>query len=269
MYKFDKENHIHNYDGKPLKGTTTVIKEVLPPMLAWYGSGLACKELGWYDRKKGRTNYVEDEIGMPILKAKFEELLKMTPEEYLKELDKAYKAHYVYMKKRGGEGTDTHKFIEIAVKDCIEKNHGYLSLKKYTNSEVERFAVWGRRKCFLYSEVYVYSTTLWLGGQLDLVYEFENQRHIGDLKTSKSIYESAFIQAGLYDSQQEENGYYTEDGHKLGDKLKIDGYTVINLPVGKEIKVKTYYDTDGLKNFSKNIVSMHNILQELKQFIKT
>ena len=63
-YKFNEQDHIHTLDGKPLKGTTTVIKEVLPPPLAYYGSGMACKEMGWYDRKQGRSNYLPDAEGM-------------------------------------------------------------------------------------------------------------------------------------------------------------------------------------------------------------
>jgi len=41
MYKFIDANkeHLHTLDDKPLIGTTTLLKEVHPPMLSWYGSG--------------------------------------------------------------------------------------------------------------------------------------------------------------------------------------------------------------------------------------
>ena len=265
-YRFDEKKHVHLLDEKILKGTTTVIKEVLPPPLAWYGSGMACKMLGWYDRKQGRTNYLSDEEGMPELTTRLNLIKTMTPEEYLGLLDRAYQAHDEYKKEKGDWGKETHSHIEKVVREAISVNEGQLSEKPYENEAVERFASWGRGKKFLFSEVHVYSEKLWLGGIIDLVYE-DDGIHLGDVKTGKRIYEGVFIQDGMYDYQQEENGFLSSEGEVLGKPVKIKGYTAINIPREGGVKEKTYYDTERMCSFAEKLVELHSTLTELKSFI--
>ena len=266
-YSFDDKNHIHILDGRPLNGTTTVIREVLPAPLVWYGSGQACKTMGWYDRKKGRVNFLPEVDGLPILTGVFDKVKKMTVWEYLDFLDKAYSAHDDYKNKRSGEGKETHAIVEWAIKEAIKNNDGFLQSEKYEDAQIERFAVWGRRKKFLFSEAHVYSEKLWLGGALDFVYA-DNGFYIGDLKTSKSIYESQFIQTGMYDAQQLENGFFTSFGERIGNPLEIKGYTIVNLPPKGDVKTLVFYDTATLRNFAKNITDMHTMLRSIKAFLE-
>ena len=265
-YAFDKEHHIHTLGGKHLKGTTTVIKEVMPPMLSWYGSGQACKALGWYDRKQGRANYLPDEEGRPTLEKKLEEVKEMDADTYLKLLDKAYSAHNEYKKEKADWGTNAHAKIEKIVGEAI-KNDGKL-LESYEDEFVESFAKLNRDKKFIYSEKYLYSEKLWTGGITDLVYEKDGQYFISDLKTGKSIYESVFIQLGIYDALQSENGYFTADGEKVGDPLEISGYTVINIPQKGEGAIMTFYQVERMRSFASNLCELHSTLQELKEFVK-
>lgn len=264
-YKFDDIKHVHLLSGKPLMGTTTLIKEVMPPMLSWYGSGMACKTLGWYDRKEGRASYLPDEIGMPKLLETFDKIKKGTVNQYLSLLDTAYNAHNEHKKARGEAGTDTHALIELAILEAIYTNNGYLKVELYEGN-VEKFATWGRGKKFIYSEVHVYSEFLWLGGIIDFVYE-DKGYYLGDIKTSKDIYSSAIIQEGLYDCQQQENGFYDPTGKKLGEPLKIEGYTVVNIPPGKDIKTCTYRGTQQMREFGPSLVQLYKIQQELKTIL--
>lgn len=262
-YSFNKDKHIHELNGKPLKGTTTVIKEVLPPPLAYYGSGQACKAMGWYDRKP-RANYLPDSEGMPILEKALAEIKKCTALEYLARLDKAYGAHNEFKKKRGKEGTSVHDKIEKIVKEAITTNEGIL-LEDYADDMLNEFAAWGKGKKFLASEAHVYSEKLWLGGIVDLVWSADGI-YLGDVKTAKGFYPSQFIQQGLYDFQQAENGFFTPEGKRLSAPVKIKGYSVIK--INKGLQEKIYYNTERLREFAVNIVSMHETLGKLKEAIK-
>ena len=58
-YRFEKEQHIHLLDERPLIGTTTALS-VLNKPLTWWASGLAVEALGWYNTKQKKD---ENEIG--------------------------------------------------------------------------------------------------------------------------------------------------------------------------------------------------------------
>lgn len=260
MYKFDEKKHVHTLNGKPLIGTTSLIKEIMPPPLSWWASGKALEMLGWTNPK-----LVKEEDGL----GEVSRFLKALPELSNNEaswydfLQKCYKNHANTSKKRANEGKDTHAKVEEAVKEAIT-NHGGLLRESYEDEEVERFASWGRGKQFIYSEINVYSEILWLGGQLDLIYKEMDEYYLADIKTSKAIYPSQFIQQGLYDCQQEENGFYDAGGNKLGDPLKIKGYTVVTVPPAGGIEVKTYRGTQQLKELGVSFVNTYKVIQELK-----
>ncbi len=266
-YKFSEANHIHQIkvgeEWKPLKGTTTVIGEVLPPPLAYYGSGQACKALGWYDRKP-RANYLPDSEGMPILEKALEEIKELNPLEYLARLDKAYGAHNEFKKKRGKEGTSVHDKIEKIVKEAIATNEGIL-LEDYADDMLNEFAAWGKGKKFLASEVHVYSEKLWLGGIVDILYQ-DNGMFLCDIKTAKGFYPSQFIQNGMYDYQQSENGFFTAEGKLISKPVKIKGYSIIK--INKGLQEKIYYNTERLREFAVNIAQMHETLGKLKEAVK-
>ena len=269
MYKFEEKKHIHTLDDKPLRGTTSVLHEVLPPMLSWYASAMACKTLGWTSANPTSVYFSNNReiAALPI----FEKIKSMSDiNEYLDLLETAYKAHNTYMKEKGDWGTDTHAAIEKAVNEAITSNNGLMYYDTvYENEAVERFASWARGKTFLHSEVHCYSRELWLGGIIDLVYKYKDEIFIGDIKTNKKgFYPSQFIQEGMYDYQQYENGLYTADGQRVHDGYKIAGYTIINIPKDEGIFAKTYRGTEQLKAFTKNICQMHTTLQELETILK-
>lgn len=263
MYKFiDEDNkHIHTWESKPLMGTTTLVKEVMPPPLAWYGSGKALEPMGWTNPK-----FIPREAGLKSVQEWLKNGIPHTSEQWYDFLQECYRNHDEFKKEAGDWGTETHEKIETAIKEAIKNNAGFLS-EHYEDEVVERFATWGRGKEFLYSEVHCYSTLLWLGGVIDFIYREDGKYYLGDTKTSKAIYPSQFIQAGLYDCQQGENGFYDKDGVKLGDPLKIEGYTIVNIPKKGGIKHSTYRGTKQLRELGVNLVQTYKILQELKQII--
>lgn len=268
-YKFIDEGkkHEHTLDGKPLSGTTTVIKEVMPPMLSWYGSGKALEPMGWTN-----PNYDKEGLGLRLsdefLGKELPELTE-SPEKWYQFLQRCYRNHDEYKKEKGDWGTKTHGEIEKAIKYAIKHDNGYLRVdRKYKSEAVERFATWARGKQMLHSEVHCYSEKLWIGGIIDLIYKENEEIFIGDIKTSKSIYESAFIQTGTYDYQQKENGLLDSKGNKISDSLEVVGYTVVNIPKEGGIKVKTYKGTQQLREFAPNIVQLYKVKQELKNILK-
>lgn len=261
-YTFNEVKHIHQLGDKPLMGTTTLIHEVLPPNLTWWAAGMALKGMGWENKKLVKT---EDRIATVTAWLETNRDKFTDPVLWEEHLQLCYKAHDENKKEAGAGGTEIHEAIEVAINEAITNNKGLLYESAYDNEAVERFAQWGRGKRFIYSEVNVYSEALWLGGVIDIVYEEEGLYYIGDIKTSKAIYPSQFIQEGLYDLQQSENGFFTAEGKKVGEPITISGYTIINIPrINADLNVKTYRDTEAMKNLGTNLVETYKTLQILK-----
>ena len=260
-FKFDNKKHAYTLDSKPMIGTTTLIKELMPAPLAWWASGMALEQMGWTNPK-----YIKREEGIKIA-GKARKNFFISNSDYYDWLQECYRNHDEFKKEAGEWGSLQHEKIEEAVKEAI-KNGGYLKPEAYEDEAVERFASWGRGKKFIYSEVNVWSELLWLGGQADLIYQEDDKYYIADVKTSKSIYASQFIQIGLYDCQQSENGFYTAEGEKVGEPLKIEGYTVVNIPKLGGLRVETYRGTKQLREFGVTLVSSYRTLKELETLIK-
>lgn len=267
-YRFDSAKHVHLLNEKPLKGTTTIIKEVLSPMLSWYGSSKALEKMGWTNPNPKNDNYVPREEGIEkteeFLNSEFSSKVLETPETWYDFLQECYRNHDAYKREKGTWGKQTHFAIEKAVKQAISDNEGYLRIESYENEAVGRFASWGRGKKFIYSEVHIFSELLWLGGILDLVYKENGEYYLADAKTGKKIYESVFIQLGMYDCQQGESGYFTKDGEKIGEPLEIKGYTAVNIPKEGGIAIKTYRGTQQLRELTVSLMGLYNTLQDIK-----
>jgi hypothetical protein len=235
MYKFNKEEHIHTFEGKPLIGTSSVM-DILSKPLTWWASGLACNTLGWIKpldtRKKNTPEELEKNDKERIESAiKFLELYKeMTPQEYCKLLDKAYRAHSSTLDKSAKKGTDLHKELE----DFVKGKMGIIPVREY-DEKITPFIKWSNEnvKTFLFSEAHCYSITLWTGGIIDCGVELMNGEYaIIDFKSSKDAYKSQFYQIGGYDLQITENGIFSPNG-KLSKKLDRAITKHIVVPFGK------------------------------------
>lgn len=120
-YKFNKEEHLHQLDGKALTGTTTILSVLSKPLTYW-ASGLAVATLGWTkaeDWKKLKTKEEKDadmKRRIAHTSPAFEMIKTLSVEEYIKLLDKAYKAHAEKLETSAEAGTDMHAVLEEYVK---------------------------------------------------------------------------------------------------------------------------------------------------------
>lgn len=255
-YRFinEKGEHRHEFNGRPLLGTSTVTGVIAKP-LTWWASGLAVAELGWIKPADWRKKPTEEEVAR-IEKARINNALDMLekysgmkPEEYCKLLDKAYAAHSKTLAKAADKGTDMHADLEAYVKNVIKAN-GVPYVEETDNRAVGIFSEWAFRNIrrFIVSEGHCYSERLWTGGITDCIAEMHNGKTIIiDFKSSKEAYLSQFIQAAGYDIAVSENGIHSADG-TLTLKLEqpIDGYAIF--PFGAEkVEPQFRWDTQKLK----------------------
>lgn len=271
-YKFIDENkeHLHTLDGKPLKGTTTVLN-VLAKTLTWWASGLAVAELGWIKKVDERESTKEEVIanGIARLNAaekKRVEISNMAVLPYLALLDKAYKAHSVKLDKSADKGTDMHSYLEMYVKECIEKLGGVPCLvEKPEVPAVSLFAEWAVKnvKRFLASEGHGYNERLWVGGKFDLLYEDnEGRLVILDFKSAKQAYMSHFLQCAGNDLQISDSGVLDKDGNELIKLEKsIAYYGVFPFGMAKP-EPQFYFDVESAKIGFEACVTLDKIINK-------
>lgn len=272
-YYFDKENHVHLLNGKPLIGTSSMASVLAKP-LTWWASGLAVGKLGWIhkgDARKGWTK-MEDRLAKSIPMQ--QKISKMQPEEYLDLLDEAYKAHSVKLNDSAEEGTNMHAVMEEYVNYCLKTNDGkpcpdyataFVNVSDANKKKLDILVEWSTRKVkrFLASEINCYSEKLWLGGIVDVVFEdVDGKFAVLDFKSSKEVYTSQFWQCIGYKIQLEENGGHSPDGIKLLDlKNKIDYVCV--LPFGMtNPSVQYYTDMDGGIEAVKSMCVLYKMLNK-------
>lgn len=276
-YKFDnsldakgKEKHLHTLDGIPLHGTSTVLKVLDKPGLTWWASSLACQSLGWTHPKDGKKKRPLDER-LEILEPRWEELRHLTPEEFLYELDKAYKAHSVKLDDSAQAGTDMHAELEFYVKTCITENDGKPVLVGGSNFKeafkpTKLFADWAFENVeeFIASEAHCFSRQLWTGGILDLIYrDYNGNLNLLDFKSSKEAYDSHFLQNAGYHIALEENGIVNSEGKFIRGIHDDDlvGYAVF--PFGMaEPQPFFRYDTAELREAFGHCVALYGFLKE-------
>lgn len=212
-YSFNKKDHIHTLDGKPLIGTTTALSVIEKP-LTWWASGMACAEFGWINPKKHTKEEVmaAAEKGLDNIKGCFmNERSGHKYADWVKFLDKAYRAHNTKKEKAATEGIDLHELIETYIKSKIA------SIKISIDPLIESFVSWTDKnvKRFLFSEIHCYSERLWCGGIVDFAYEDMGGNFVlADVKSSREAYFSHMVQMGSYDIQLTENGGFDAKGTK-------------------------------------------------------
>jgi hypothetical protein len=267
QYRFDRENHVHTLDDKPLMGTSTVVGVIAKP-LTWWASGLAVAELGWtkkLDPRKSTPEQVKENASDRFLRANkmLLQLQEMGPLEYVALLDKAYRAHADSLDKSAGKGTDMHAGLEAYVKDCI-KNHGGVPQNVFVGTgAISIFRDWAvaNVKCFLVSEGHCFSEKLWVGGITDCIAELKDGRLvIIDFKSSKEAYVSQFIQVAGYHTEVMENGILDADGNLiLKLEREIDGYVIF--PFGAEkVEPQFQFDTASFKQGFRAAAVLHKLI---------
>jgi hypothetical protein len=145
----------------------------------------------------------------------------MPEEEFFALIDKAYRAHDVYMRSRAKTGTDLHAECEKFVRYHMQQVATERVSPLVWPEEIRPFVDWAHRevKRFLWSEGHCYSEKHWLGGISDAGYE-KNDGTFGvlDFKSSKQMYLEQAWQAAGYALQIEENGIFDAQGNQLHGK---------------------------------------------------
>lgn len=257
-YFFDKVNHIHLLNGKPLIGTSSMAN-VLNKPLTWWASGLAVAKLGWIHKGDKIKGWTPPDIRHDSAEKMRFKISRMSTEEYQDLLDEAYKAHSIKLADSAEQGTNMHAVMECYVKDCIDKNDGkpikdykssYVNVTDVNKEKLQILVDWSvvKVKRFIASEINCYSEKLWLGGVTDCVFEdIDGKYAILDFKSNKEVYLSYFWQCCGYAIQLEENGGFTPGGIKILSLEKPIDYVCV-LPFGmKKPEVQYNFDVSGGK----------------------
>ena len=231
-YKFDKENHVHLLDDKPLHGVTTVLRVISKPALINWSANMAVDYI-----QENLPSAEEAQDNHTIWESLFKE---------------ARKAHRTKRDKAGDWGTIVHDFIEQWIKEGVEPK----DLEENQQKVFDEFKKWSteNKVKFIESEKHVYSEKLWTGGILDLVFEMDGKRYIGDIKTSSGIYDEAFFQMAAYHLMLLD----------MGEGDDIHGYLVINLKKDGTMDMKR---ADNLKINQEaflHALGLHKILNKIK-----
>ena len=212
-YEFDTQHHIHFLNGAQLLSTTGVLKVLAKP-LTWWASGMACGKFGWLNKKK----FTEEERAASALKM-LSKFASMGVDEYVQLCDDAYAAHNVKKEAAAEGGVDLHAVVELYIRSKIAGTR----FQHEAEDRIAPFIKWADKevKEFLFAEAHCFSARLGVGGITDFGCVLKSGvSMLADVKSSKEAYDDQFFQLGGYDIQIAENGVFTEDGKKLGVKLK-------------------------------------------------
>lgn len=231
-YKFNEAKHVHLLDEIPLYGTTTVIKEVMPPFLAKWGAQCAAD---W---------------------------LKENPEDFTG----AVSAWAKVREKAADKGTDMHAELEKYVNACISTNAGVPHLIP-TEDAVGQFSAWAMENVdkFIFAEKYVYSEKLWTGGIVDCLASLKSgEIALVDFKSSKEAYFNQIVQAGGYALQLAENGAHEADGTPFDAPKEVQ--TLIIFPFGaKTMEPKII---KAVSEYSRNFEIVVELYKSLSNYSK-
>jgi hypothetical protein len=202
-YRYIDENrqHLHTLDGKPLLGTSTVVK------IIGKGDGL----IKW--AANCAAEYCEQNL------SRLQDVA-----EWQMVIEEARTAH---VRKRDGaaeKGTERHGLLEDFVRDTM---NGVLSDRDYR--PIQPFIDWANLNVekFLFTEANCYSEKMWVGGIADIgMLLKDGRRVVGDHKSGPRAYFDQFLQCAIYDMLLSESGGLTPDGEKLFDWKPADGYVV-------------------------------------------
>lgn len=255
-YRFLETKHLHqlkvNGEWKNLTGTSSV-GNVLAKPLTWWASGKAVEELGWLHPKK----HSEEERARTADET-LQNIQKMGALDYLKLLDKAYRAHSTNLKQTAGEGIDLHQELE----DFVKGRMGLKEVREY-DKKIEPFIIWSDKnvKRFLWSEAHCFDEDLWVGGISDTGAELvDDSVAVIDFKRAKAAYPTHFLQDAGYTIQIEKNGLYDKNGeHNKELDKKIDKLIVI--PFGaEEVIPEVRTNVDDYKKGFAQAVGLYRLL---------
>ena len=222
-FVFDEKAHLYFYDGKPMTGCTTILGILAKPALIPWAAKMA-------------VEHVRSELSKTDKWLWSSELSKI--------LDEAKGAHARKRDDAAESGTDLHALVEEYVRSCIDKNNGDADWRDRPDAEemstsLKMFRDWACKENirFIATETKLYSKELWVAGTVDLVFEKNSKRFVGDIKTYKKIWDRVpLIQCAGYALMLEEMSGFHMDVETRVPNETIDGYCVICLPKERSFK---------------------------------
>jgi hypothetical protein len=207
-YSFDKDNHVHQYNGRTMPGVTTVLKTISPVSFDEDGNVSSKTDMlmAWAVKQVAEKfaerapEYVEAKT-------------KKAKEEIVKECKRAYKQA---RDKAGAHGTDVHGILDsILCGDSPEVPEEVKAQVDYALEAIKPYTM-------IANEQSVWSVDKWYAGIFDLLLERDGKKYVADFKTSKSWHPEHFAQMAAYDMALTEMG-------KVGSG-EIAGYIIIHIP---------------------------------------
>lgn len=232
-YKFDEKNHIHTLDDKPLHGITTVLQVISKPALIQWAANMT-------------ADYIRNNP-LPLEQDGLDGVIGTSN----KLIEEARFAHRKKKEKGGDWGTAVHEAIEEWIKTGKEPE-----LEGTQKQAFDNFKNWSEENKvkFIESEKNLYSKEHWIGGIVDLVFEMDGRKYIGDIKTSSAIYNEAFFQMAAYHLMLEE----------MGEHQDVEGYIVINLKKDGKIDLKRADNMEVNRQAFLAALQLHKIINSLK-----
>lgn len=231
--------HVHTLDGQPLYGTSTIVKDVMPPFLAKWGGQCA----------------------VDYIKERYEKEPVISPEIF----ERAVNAYTSVRDKAADKGTDMHAELENYVNQCIENGGSPLG-GVWAHKAVQQFSEWSLQnvQAFIFAEKHTYSRELWVGGIVDCVARLKTgEIAVVDFKSSKEVYFNHLAQTGGYALELEETGAFESNGAGFPWKKPEESIgALVVVPFGSEvIKPVKVTNVQGFKDVFRNLVSVYTMMQ--------
>lgn len=235
-YKFNKEKHVHELNGKRLHGVTSILKY-------WGDPGAL---VNWAANQA--VDFCEQNLDKLQSPADFQDTLKEARTAHLRKRDKA-----------GDIGTQVHAELEEMVNNIIGKkfdNDGYSPV-------VSNVLEWMSSENItpLASEMNVWSEKHWYGGITDAVIEKDGKKYILDFKTSNTLQTKHFYQMGAYSLAVKE----------MKEDAKVDGVVIVHIPKGKsfnpEKNVYWRHDIEALEKAFLAILETYKLDREVSKLL--
>lgn len=219
---FNPSYHRYNIDGKDVVGVTTVLNQLNKPALVQWSANETVKFL--QEKVEAGKNYDEVQLA-----------------EFFKEAKFAYRRK---SEKAADFGTMVHKWIE----DHIAGRKPTMPVNIEMKQAVDSFLEWEIRNkvVFTSNEKVVYSKKYNYAGTCDFTCEIEKKKYVGDLKTSKGIYDEYLLQVAAYRYALQEE-YDT----------KYDGMIIVRIPKVEGDVIEIKYFNDYVENAKCFIYLLH------------
>jgi hypothetical protein len=171
---FDSFQHRYTIEDIPVPSVTTILGVINKPMLMAWAANTAID----YIREQMKPGVALDEVQLMTI------------------FENAKKSPYQKRKDAGDLGTLVHKWVE----DYIHGLNPPVPVNEGMRKSVEQFMSWVSvyNVKFLCSEQMIYSKEHRYTGTLDFICNIDGKLYVGDLKTSKGIYNEYFIQTAAY-----------------------------------------------------------------------